>query len=594
MRTAETVLAILQDRGRRGLPLDDLYRQLFNPDVYLRGYGRLAQNQGAMTKGSTPETVDGMSMEKIDTIIEALRFERFRWTPVRRTYIPKANGKKRPLGVPTWTDKLVQEAIRTLLEAYYEPQFSRYSHGFRPGRGCHTALVEIRKKWTGTKWFIEGDIKGCFDNIDHDMLLKILETNIQDNRFLRLIKNMLQAGYLESWKYNATYSGTPQGGVVSPLLANIYLDRLDKFVEQELLPAYNFGQARENRAYKSLARRAGYARQKGRKDEAQALGKLQRMLPSTMTDNPDYRRLWYVRYADDFVLGFIGPRSEAEDIKTRIKDFLQDTLRLELSAEKTLITHATSHAARFLGYDIVNQQNDTKRTGLRRSANGRIALKMPMSIMRKKRKEYMKAGKPANRPELMNESDFTIVDRYHRELTGLAEYYKLAINRSNLWQLSSAMRHSLTATLANKHKTARSQIVERLTDTIETPDGPKKALVVKIEREDRLPLVARFGGYNFRRTPDEPIQDAMPQLRTGRTTLEGRLLATTCELCGATKRIQVHHIRKMADLKKPGQREKPAWVVRMAEIQRKTLVVCTDCHNRIHAGKPTRREAKGG
>ena len=147
MRNAATVLAVIQDRGKRGLPLDDLYRQLFNPDLYLRSYGRLAQNHGVMTKGVTPQTVDGMSMDKIHQTIDALRFERFRWTPVRRVHIPKSNGKTRPLGIPTWTDKLVQEAMRTLLEAYYEPQFSPHSHGFRPGRGCHTALIHVRKAW---------------------------------------------------------------------------------------------------------------------------------------------------------------------------------------------------------------------------------------------------------------------------------------------------------------------------------------------------------------------------------------------------------------------------------------------------------------
>ena len=164
MRNAETILAIIRERGKKGLHLEDVYRQLYNPDLFLRAYGRIYKNAGAMTRGSTEETVDGMSVGKIQGIIGLLRDERYRWSPVRRTFIPKRNGKLRPLGIPTWSDKLLQEVIRSLLEAYYEPQFSDHSHGFRTGRGCHSALRTIHDTWTGTKWFIEGDIKGCFDS----------------------------------------------------------------------------------------------------------------------------------------------------------------------------------------------------------------------------------------------------------------------------------------------------------------------------------------------------------------------------------------------------------------------------------------------
>src|SRR5262249_14441686 len=212
MRNAETILGIIHEPGRKRLPLGDVCRQLFNPELYLLSYGRLYRNDGAMTKGVTVETVDGMSLEKIRGIIDQLRYERYRWTPARRVHIPKKDGKTRPLGIPTWSDKLVQDVVRALLEAYYGPQFSDLAHGFRPGRGCHSALQRIKRVWHGTKWFIEGDIKGCFNNIDHKILLNILRENIIDNRFLRLIENLLQAGYLEEWRYSPTLSGTPQGG----------------------------------------------------------------------------------------------------------------------------------------------------------------------------------------------------------------------------------------------------------------------------------------------------------------------------------------------------------------------------------------------
>ncbi len=216
MRDADTVLGIICERGKTGLPLEDIYRQLYNPQLYLRAYDRIRRNDGAMTPGVTAETVDGMSLEKIKGIIEAVRFERYQWTPARRVYIPKKDGKLRPLGMPTWSDKLLQEVMRSLLEAYYEPQFSPASHGFRPERGCHTALSEVANRWKGTKWFIEGDISKCFDMLDHQVLMKILGEKLHDNRFLRLIENMLKAGYLEEWKWNATHSGTPQGGVITP------------------------------------------------------------------------------------------------------------------------------------------------------------------------------------------------------------------------------------------------------------------------------------------------------------------------------------------------------------------------------------------
>jgi group II intron reverse transcriptase/maturase len=244
MQSANIVLTIIRERGSRGLPLERVYRMLFNRELYLRAYARLYPNKGAMTQGITSETVDGMSQVKIDRLIEDLRHERFRWTPVRRVYIAKRNGRQRPLGIPTWKDKLLQEVMRSILEAYYEPQLSELSHGFRPGRGCHTALTEIQQVWTGTRWFIEGDISKYFDTINHDILINTLKEKILDNRFLRLIRELLQAGYLEDWKYNKTLSGAPQGGVISPILSNIYLDRFDQYIEKELIPAYTRGKQR--------------------------------------------------------------------------------------------------------------------------------------------------------------------------------------------------------------------------------------------------------------------------------------------------------------------------------------------------------------
>src|SRR5216683_4288376 len=332
MQEAAVVLGVLRERGRKGLPCTQLYRQMFNKELYLLAYGNIYSNQGAMTPGASAETADGMSEDKIDQITGLMRRERYRFSPARRVYIPKKNGKLRPLGLPSWPDKLVGEVVRLLLEAYYDPGFSDRSHGFRKGRGCHTALREIHNTWTGTSWFIEGDISDCFGSFDHEILLRILAEKIHDQRFLRLIRNMLKAGYLEDWDYHDTLSGVPQGGVVSPILSNIYLHKLDEFVERELIPQYTRGASRKtNPEYKRIHRQLTNARQRGDRAAARDLRKQLRTLPTADPMDPGYRRLRYIRYADDHILGFTGPKAEAEQIKARLAAFLRETLGLELN-----------------------------------------------------------------------------------------------------------------------------------------------------------------------------------------------------------------------------------------------------------------------
>jgi group II intron reverse transcriptase/maturase len=597
MRTAEDILNVIRDRGSRGLHLEDVYRQLFRPALYLRAYGRIYRNNGAMTRGVTPETVDGMSLEKINGIIEALRFERYHWTPVRRVQIPKAKqpGKTRPLGIPTWSDKLLQEAMRSILDAYYEPQFSDLSHGFRPERGCHTALTAISNIWKGTKWFIEGDIKGCFDNIDHQILLSILREKIHDNRFLRLVENLLKAGYLEEWRYHPTMSGTPQGGIVSPILSNIYLDRLDRYVEQTLIPEHTRGRRRKpNPEYCKLYTQARKLRKHGDYSEAKKLETLYQQLPSLDPEDPDFRRLRYVRYADDFLLGFIGPKAEAEEIKAKLKQFLADNLQLELSTEKTLVTHAATQAAQFLGYEIVTRHDDSKHdpTG-RRSLNRQIGLRIPAKVVEERCALYMQAGKPTHRVELTHDQDYTIVSNYQNEYRGFVQYYQLAENIAWLKKLRWVMETSLLKTLANKHKTSVQRVTQKHRSKVQTEHGPQKCLKAILPREGRKPLVTCFGGIPLRRKKDAILKDQPTyRLAPARSEIAQRLLAQECEACGATEKLEVHHVRKLADLNRKGRTEKPLWVKVMAARQRKTLILCQTCHLALHAGKDIRINAK--
>ena len=593
MRTADDILNVIRDRGQRRLPLEDVYRQLFKPALYLRAYGRIYRNDGAMTRGTTPETVDGMSLAKIHEIIEALRFERYRWTPVRRTHIPKPKqpGKTRPLGIPTWSDKLLQEVMRSLLEAYYEPQFSEHSHGFRPDRGCHTALTTVAKVWRGTKWFIEGDIKGCFDHIDHHVLLSILREKIHDNRFLRLVASLLQAGYLEDWRYHPTFSGTPQGGIISPILSNIYLDRLDQWGEQTLLPEHNLGRRRQaNPAYTALQHKAYRLRAEGKHEEARKLRKQLQALPSVETDDPHYRRLRYVRYADDFLLGFVGPKAEAEEIKRKLTTFLHEELKLELSQEKTLITHAQTERARFLGYDIVARHEDAKHDSLgRRGINRSIGLRIPAEVIEARCREYMKKGRPIHRPELEHNDDYSIVAQFQAEYRGYVQYYLLAENVGWLTKLHWVMERSLLKTLAHKHQTSVQTVAKKYAAKRETAYGPRACLMVQREINGKK-RVAYFGGIPLRQEKTAvPKDQTTRRYFTKRTEIVQRLLADACELCGSQTDMEVHHVRKLADLKTKSGRARSYDAQVMAARKRKTLVLCGNCHRALHAGRLQRK-----
>jgi len=541
-----------------------------------------------------------MSLAKMDAIMEALRYERYHWLPARRTYIPKKNGKKRPLGMPVWSDKLLQEVIRQILAAYFEPQFSDHSHGFRPERGCHTALREIYQNWKGTVWFIEGDISHCFDTLNHELLLEILSEHIHDQRFIRLMRALLDAGYMEGWRWNQSLSGVPQGGIISPILSNILLDRLDRFVETVLLPHYTRGTRRcENLEYRTLIMRSWRHRRRGNIEQAETLRKQAQTLPSQDMNDPHYRRLKYVRYADDFLLGFSGPRAEAEAIKQQLSKFLHEELKLDLSEEKTLLTHARSEAARFLGYEVTALHDDSKRTQRQtnghgtetmcRSINSGIGLRVPQDVLETKCRGYMQGNKARHRTWLQNESDYAIVMTYQLEYRGIANYYRLAYNMTSLAKLKWVMETSLTKTLALKHKMSVPKVYETYAVKLKGDGKEYKGLQVIIPKPDKRkkPLVATWGGISLAWDIKAPLDDHPPKIyHTGRTELVQRLLADFCELCGSSTDVEVHHVRAMRKLHEYPGRPKPAWVKRMIALKRKTLLLCKRCHVATDHGLP--------
>jgi group II intron reverse transcriptase/maturase len=498
MQTSHEVQQAMRKLGAKGIPLTRGYRLLFNRKLFLTAYGNIYCNKGALTPGTDEnDTMDGMSVERIDNLIQLLREEKYDPPPSRRTSVPKKSGGRRYLGLPNGSEKLVQEVLRIILEAYYEPKFRESSHGYRPERGCHTALKHVKTKFQNATWFIEGDIKGCFDHIDHDILLGILKRDIHDGRLIHLIDRFLKAGYIEDWEYRKTYSGTPQGGILSPLLSNIYLNELDRFIEDELMPQYNRGKRRAtNPAYKSYSNRIERRRRNGQLEEARELELERRQFPAVDPNDPNFRRLQYVRYADDWLLGFIGLKAEALEIKEQVKHFLRERLRLELSEEKTFITHAKTQSAHFLGYAIsIYQANDslTRRSSdgaKRRSINGIVRLAIPEGLIDKKISRYYHGGKITSDTRFLQSSVPLIILTYQQRLRGLVQYYQYAMNVSSFSKLKYAMEISLVKTLAHKLRIPVTRVYKRFKSTHEINGYTYKVLKVEYDTGRSSPKVS--------------------------------------------------------------------------------------------------------
>ena len=600
MRSPERVLNSLNEHSKdSSYKFERLYRILFNEELFYVAYQKIASNGGSTTKGSDGRSIDGMSLARIETLIASLKDESYQPHPSRRVHIPKKNGKTRPLGIPAFEDKLVQEVVRMILEAIYEGHFETTSHGFRPKRSCHTALLHIQKTFSGAKWFIEGDIKGFFDNIDHDVLVGILRERISDDRFIRLIRKFLKAGYVEDWTFHNTYSGMPQGGIVSPILANIYLDKLDKYVK-EYIRHFDMGtKRRPGKESNNLAneRKRTVRKLKKVKDGTEKAALVARLkaieqeraaFPSGDEMDGSYRRLKYIRYADDFILGVIGSKEDALRIKEDIKSFLSESLALELSEEKTLITH-TGKSAKFLGYEITVTRNNHQRRDvqgrLRRTYGKRVRLNVSMATLRDKLLEYgameikLRNGKeiwkPKCRSGLIFNDDLEILDRYNRETVGFCNYYLIANNCVVLHNFRYIMEYSMYKTFAGKYRSTVRKINKKY--------RLNKLFTVKYEQQGVIKSRTFYKTSFKRRTTAfngscdiEPYSIA----DVSRTNLTDRLKAEKCELCGATGKLIMHHVRNLKDLK-----GKESWKRLMSARKRKTIALCPSCHRLRHLGK---------
>lgn len=571
-----------------------LYRYLLRPDIYFVAYKNLYANSGAATKGVNEDTADGFSEAKIDSIIKALADETYQPMPVRRTYIQKKNNRKklRPLGIPTFTDKLVQEVLRMILEAVYEPIFLDVSHGFRPKRSCHTALKQLRREFNGTRWFVEGDIKGCFDNINHAVLVGLLSNKIKDARITKLIYKFLKAGYLENWQYHKTYSGTPQGGIISPLLANIYLHELDKFVMKlksefdtpgvgQITPEYRELHNEIKRLSHRLTKVTGEEREMVL---AEYKPKRQKLMTIPCTAQTD-KKLKYVRYADDFLIAVKGNREDCQWIKSKLAEFIGDTLKMELSEDKTLITHS-SKCARFLGYDVrVRRSGKIKRGGpghvKMRTLNGGVELLVPLNdkirpfVFTKGVAIQKEDGSmfPVHRKYLVGLTDLEIVSVYNAELRGICNYYGMASNFCKLHYFAYLMEYSCLKTLASKHKTSLSRTIDKFND-----GTGKWGIPYETKLGSKRRYFANYADCKGKGSATDYISNAAVVYGYAVNTLENRLKAKVCELCGTTEsdHYEVHHINKLKNLK-----GKERWEIAMIAKHRKTLVVCRDCHRSI-------------
>ena len=603
MRNPEKVLnSLIKHSYDKNYKYERLYRILYNKEMYLMAYQNIYAHEGNMTKGSDGETIDGMSLNRIDNLIASIRDESYQPQPSRRTYILKKDGKrKRPLGIPAFKDKLLQEVIRMILEAIYEESFENCSHGFRPDRSCHTALDQIQARFTGVKWFIEGDIKGFFDNINHAVLIEILKERIADERFIRLIRKFLNAGYIEEWVYHKTYSGTPQGGIISPILANIYLDKLDKYM-QEYTEKFNTGKERKrNPEYRkletkrrNLINKLKIAKTKEEKEQIlQSVRQVEmerRNVPYSLPMDDSYKRLQYVRYADDFLIGVIGSRKDCEMIKKEIAEFLSAKLGLELSQEKTLITHGQKKA-HFLGYSIyVRKSNLPKKDKLGRMVRnygGRVVLEVDSSTIRDKLLSLKameityvhgkEIWKPKARYSMKDSDDLEILRTYNSEIRGFYNYYSIANNSSIINSFKYIMEYSMYKTYATKYRTTKRRIIAKY--------RIGKDFGVKYKTKDGKEKICLFYNEGFKRkdkiirTDVDSIKDK--RIYLGRTSLIQRLEANTCELCGAENvPIEIHHVRKLKDLK-----GKKFWEKFMIARNRKTLALCHQCHVDLHHGR---------
>lgn len=578
---------------------------IFDVRTLMLAYEKIKSKPGNMVPGTDNETLDGLKKEWFEKISRELSNGSYKPKPARRILIPKPNGKLRPLGISSPRDKIVQQAIKLVLEIILEPKFSNSSHGFRPNRGCHTALQEIRK-WPGAVWFIEGDIKGFFDNIDHHILADLLKDHINDTPFIHLYWKLVKAGYID-WNKNknktiAPEVGVPQGGIVSPILSNLVLDQLDKFVQSKInemnKKCGNLSPYISNPKYVHLTHRARRLRQqlaicydKDRQNQLRHCLQQRRKIKSTIP-NPAVTKLKYVRYADDWVIGVWGPKKLATELKSQIKLFLNN-LKLELSDEKTLITNARSDQAKFLGTNIkriASNKIPTRSFWLKnkklRTPQGNILMRAPIakiltklnqkkiiSIVNKKFKAL-----PLKMLSALPTRD--IILRFNSMASGVFNYYSFVDNRGKLSLIYVLIRRSLIKTLKYKLKINQTEFLKKF--------GDKITLKFKIKSTIKS---VQFIKPNFKKNPNKFLTNPPSGDLFERLNWEIRTVARfdrPCAVCNSKENVEMHHIKHIRTINANlSQFDKLA-----ARINRKQIPLCHKCHREVHNGNYSGKSLK--
>lgn len=550
----------------------DLYKLLCSREMLQLSYENIKSNPGNMTPSMTPETLDGISNEELDKIVSRLQDESFQFRTSKRTKIPKASGGERPLTIAPPRDKLVQEAMRLILNSIYEPLFHEVSHGFRPNKGCHSALKHINQKFQHTTWMIEGDIEKCFDQINHHKLMEVIENKIEDRKFTKLIWKSLRAGYFESRTYKHNIIGTFQGSIISPILANIYLHKLDTEVEI-IGKNYNRGNcSKVNPSYNQLRYKERVMRMQGEIEKANEIAKNKLRTRYSLFEDDNYKKIAYVRYADDWLVGVKGSKEDAKKICDQIGNTL-GSLNLTLSKTKTKITNINKKKALFLGTFISRGKHTTfsrmkSNSSIKRNSR-RLRFEAPLDRISKKLREseFLKYNKSYPKFIWMSMTHRQIINRYNAVLRGLLNYYKFAHNYGTLAsRVEYWLRGSCAKLLAAKYSLGtQNKVFEKFGKSMKCPESTI---------EFKKPSYKITLKFLTKLNPNGVIQGIYSYKSL--STLDNR----KCSVCDSEHRVEMHHIRALKDLK-----GKSIVDTMMIKAKRKQIPLCRECHMKKHRGE---------
>jgi len=588
MSTALSNLEILKERNIKYPECrnPDLYRILYKQDIFVLAYEKIKSKEGSMTRGVNGETLDGISENWIENIIQELRSFKFQFSPGRMVEIPKKDSKIRKICIAPPREKVIQEAIRLILESIFDAPngtiFKDCSHGFRTKRSCHTALKVIKNTWSGTKWFIEGDISNYFDEIDHHILIDLLRKKIKDEKFIHLMWKYLRAGYNEKNSVNkvANLSGTPQGGILSPLLSNIYLNELDKYV-LDLSEQYTLDKntrRKNNPEYDKISKIIGKTTNP---QEIKELIKERRTIQSVLANDPDYIRINYVRYADDWIIGVIGSKKLTEEIREKVEKFLKINLKLKLNLDKTFIRHAKTEVATFLGIEINTSMNKANHSIIKKgkkvkAPSDQIQLNVNMNgIIQRLKEAGLCDGKgfPVCRKAFINFEDWEIIQTHNSVLNGISNYYSFVNNRSKLQRVEYIIQYSAAKTLAGKHKTTIGKIFKSYGKSLTVKYSNGKTISIRND------IDWKKDSTNFMVSMWE--RSAVLEGLLNKRKLTKSRLGKVCAICGKNDENQMHHVRH---IRKSGVKY-GGFDKYLGAINRKQIPLCKQHHLEVHNGK---------